>query len=290
MSAIFGPAGRPDSFEAMGYRKTEQIPDYLQQFDLTAFEYQFGRGVRYTENALSAFAAKATAVGIVLSVHSPYYISLSSVEEEKRLNSITYITDSAKAARLMGADRIVVHSGSCGKISREEALLLAKDTLAQAIRELDELGLGDITLCPETMGKLNQLGNFDEVMQLCEAEERLLPCIDFGHLNARTLGGIRGKEDYRRLLDEMENRLGYDRASRFHSHFSKIQYTEKGGEKMHLTFADMLYGPDFEPLMELIAQKGWSPRFICESAGTQAEDAKKMKNAYDTAQSGGNIL
>ncbi len=280
MNPRFGPAGRPDSFASMGYKKTEQLPEYLQKFGLNAFEYQFGRGVRYTGEALRRFGEKAAQAGIALSVHAPYYISLSSVEEEKRRNSITYIADSAKAARLMGADRIVVHSGSCGKIPREEALSLAQDTLAGALRTLDELGLGDITLCPETMGKLNQLGDFGEVLRLCEADERLLPCIDFGHLNARTFGGIRGREDYARILDEMENRLGRERASRFHAHFSKIEYTEKGGEKLHLTFADTVFGPDFEPLMELVAKRGLAPRFICESAGTQAEDARQMMDAW----------
>ena len=32
----------------------------------------------------------------------------------------------------MGADRIVIHSGSCSKMTREEALALAKDTLLRA--------------------------------------------------------------------------------------------------------------------------------------------------------------
>ena len=40
------------------------------------------------------------------------------------------------------------------------------------------------------------------------------------------------------------------------------------------------YGPDFEPLMELIAKKGWTPRFICESAGTQTEDAAALMASY----------
>ena len=283
MSARFGPAGRPESFSAMGYRKTVQIPEYLKEFALDAFEYQFGRGVRYVEQDLLGLKEKAAAENIALSAHAPYYISLSSVEKEKRDNSIGYIVDTAKAARLMAADRMVVHSGSCGKISREEGMALAADTLRRAVERLDELGYSDITLCPETMGKLNQLGSFDEVMALCRENERLLPCIDFGHLNARTIGSIRGREDYAALLEEMENQLGRDRASRFHSHFSKSEYTEKGGEKRHLTFADTVYGPDFEPLMELIAKKGWSPRFICESAGTQAEDAASMRDAYRTA-------
>ncbi len=41
------------------------------------------------------------------------------------------------------------------------------------------------------MGKIGQLGTLDEVLALCGVDERITPCIDFGHLNARTLGGIR---------------------------------------------------------------------------------------------------
>ena len=281
MKIRFGTAGKSESFEALGYKKTTDIPAYLQAFGLNAFEYQCGRGVRVNETAVRQLGVDAREKDIALSLHAPYYISLSSVEEEKRLNSSRYIVDSAKAAELMGADRIVVHSGSCGKLSREDALKLAKDTLQKALNTLDELGLGHITLCPETMGKVNQLGNLDEVLSLCELDERLIPCIDFGHLYARTFGGIQGREEYRQILDAVENRLGHDRLQVFHSHFSRIQYTEKGGEKCHLTFADKQYGPPFEPLMNLVAQKGITPRFICESAGTQAEDAQTMMKYYE---------
>lgn len=279
MSARFGPAGRPESFAAMGFKRTAEIPAYLERFGLDAFEYQCGRGVRYAEKELLELKEKA-AGNVALSVHAPYYISLSSVEEEKRLASVKYITDTAQAAWIMGGDRIVVHSGSCGKIAREEALELAKGTLRLALDALRRMGLEGITVCPETMGKVNQLGSLSEVLELCAMDEGLLPCIDFGHLNARTFGGIRERKDYAAILDAVEERLGTDRASRFHAHFSKIAYTEKGGEKAHLTFADTVYGPDFEPLMEEVARRGWSPRFICESAGTQAEDARAMAEHY----------
>jgi len=280
MAAIFGPAGKADSFDTMGYKKTEQIPDYLLEFGLNAFEYQCGRGVRINEASTLKFRAKAEEKGITLSLHAPYYISLSSLEAEKRDASIGYILDSAKAADLMGADRIIVHSGSCSKITREEALALAMDTLKRAQAALDEANLGHIHICPETMGKVNQLGTLSEVLSLCTIDERMIPCIDFGHLNARTFGTIQGKADYEAILDELENTLGHERLVNFHSHFSKIEYTTKGGEKKHLTFEDMVYGPHYEPLMELIAKKGLSPRFICESAGTQSEDAKAMMEYY----------
>lgn len=279
-TAFFGPAGNSDSFSQMGYRKNLQIPEYLAKFSLNAYEYQCGHGVRISQKTAEEFGAAAARQSIKLSLHTPYYISLSSADLEKRNNSIRYIVDSAQAAHFMGADRIIIHSGSCANMSREEALGLAADTLKRAQEELDSLHLGDIHICPETMGKMNQLGNLEEVMGLCLVDDRFLPCIDFGHLNARTLGQVNSKEAFEQILNVIENRLGSDRLKIFHSHFSKIEYTQKGGEKRHLTFEDSVYGPEFEPLAELIAKKGLTPTFICESSGTQAEDAQKMRMQY----------
>lgn len=276
----FGPAGTADSFAAMGYKKTIQLPEYLERMGVNAFEYQCGRGVRVNPDTAAALKAGFAAKGLRMSLHAPYYISLSSVEEEKRDGSIRYILESAAAAKLLGADRVVVHSGSCSKITRQQALELAKDTMSRALKALDEAQLGDITLCPETMGKINQLGTLEEVLELCTLDDRLVPCIDWGHLNARTLGGMRTKEDFAAAFRLMADRLGLERTRRFHSHFSKIEYTEKGGEKRHLTFEDALYGPEFEPLAEQILHYDCEPVIICESAGTQTEDAARMQAIY----------
>ena len=153
-----GPAGNSESFTAMGYKSTPQIPEYLEKMGLNAYEYQCGRGVRINRASVLKLKAGCEARDIQLSLHAPYYISLSSTEEEKRLNSIRYIMESAQAADLMGARRIVIHSGSCAKISREEALALAKGTLQMALAALEEAHLGHIIVCPEVMGKFNQLG------------------------------------------------------------------------------------------------------------------------------------
>lgn len=284
----FGPAGTADSFEAMGYKKTVQIAEYVERMGLNAFEYQCGRGVRVNPDTAATLKDEFSRRGLRMSLHAPYYISLSGVEEDKRLASIGYILESARAARLLGADRIIVHSGSCSKITREQALVLAKDTLKRAMEALDSEGLGDIAVCPETMGKMNQLGTLDEVLELCGVDDRLIPCIDFGHLNARTLGGMKTTEDFRVVLDSIKNKLGSDRLKTFHSHFSKIEYTENGGEKRHLTFEDKVYGPDFDPLAELIVQYGCTLVIICESAGTQSEDAAAMRDMLaDAAKKAG---
>ena len=179
----------------------------------------------------------------------------------------------------MGGDRIVVHPGGLGGLSREGATALACETLKKAQAALDENGLSNVHICPETMGKINQLGNLDEVLFMCGVDERFIPCIDFGHLNARTHGGLSSYEDFEAVLDKIEDKLGVDRLKCYHSHFSKIQYTD-GGEKCHLTFEDEQYGPKFDFLAELIYKKGLTPVTVCESAGTQAEDAAVMKKMY----------
>ena len=277
----FGPAGNSESFAALGYKNSLQVPEYIVKMGLDCYEYQCGRGVNFGEEKAKELGLKAKEAGISLSLHAPYYISMSSVEEEKRLNSINYILASAKAVNAMRGDRIVVHTGSCGKITREHALELALDTMKKALDALDNEGLSHIHICPETMGKVNQLGTLNEVLELCRLDERLIPCIDFGHLNARDLGDLKTTADFENIFTSIKNALGTDRLKCFHSHFSKIEYTT-GGEKRHLTFADTVFGPKYEPVMELTYKYGCDPTFICESAGTQAEDAKTMKDYYSS--------
>jgi deoxyribonuclease IV len=278
----FGTAGNADSFFEAGFKDIAQAPEYLHSIGLDAYEYQGGHGIRITPQKAALLGQNARGFGIRLSVHSPYYISMASSDAEIRKNSIDYIVKSAQAAKSMGAGRVVVHSGSCGKLPREQALETAKNTFKAALRALDEQGLSEVRLCPETMGKINQLGTVDEVMEICQIDERLLPCIDFGHVYARSLGGLEQMPDFEAVFDSIENKLGGERLKEFHSHFSRIEFTEKGGEKRHLTFADTSYGPEFEPVAELCRKKGCNPVFICESRGTQAADACRMKEIYLT--------
>ncbi|MBQ4396635.1 MAG: TIM barrel protein [Clostridia bacterium] len=275
--ARFGPAGSCERSAAEKIKSTEKLIEWLAAQGLNAFEYQCGRGVMVKEPKARLFRKKAEECGVKLSIHAPYFISLASAEEEKRLNSIQYIFQSAQAADWMGADRIVVHPGGLGKRSREEATALAKVTLAAAQQYLDENGLEHIHICPEVMGKINQLGDLSEVLEFCTLDERILPCVDFGHLNSR----LQGSMNYAAALDEIENKLGVDRLKHMHIHFSKIEYTS-GGEKRHLTFADEVYGPAFEPLIEEIVRRNMTPTVICESSGTQTDDAMTMMAYYKT--------
>lgn len=294
MRALFGTGGNSESFYAEGNKDTWQAPAWLKARGLDAYEYQAGNGLRAGEKSLRRVGEEAAKNGISLSLHAPYFISLSSVEPEKRKNSIGYITESLRAAEWLGADIIVVHTGSAAKISRETAMEYASDTLMKLLESTDS----KVRIGLETMGKLNQLGTLSEVLTLCKIDKsRLYPVVDFGHLNCRgrlqsgvfdnpdepdvTGGVFVTVDDYRRVFDRIACELGDEYAKTLHCHFSKIEYT-KSGEKKHVRFEDEGFEPAFEPLLEAVVREGVAPRFISESAGTMAEDAKTMKDYYDS--------
>lgn len=278
MTPIFGPAGNCDAFNK-AYKGSVHAPRFLREMGLDCYEYQCGRGVNVGEDTARAIGQAAREAGIVMSLHAPYFINLSGAAPERIEKNVEYILTSARACRWLGADRMVVHCGGLSGMDRETALDHTLLNLKEALQALEGEGLDDVRLCVETMGKINVLGDGDEVCRICRMDERLLPCIDFGHLNARTLGHMSSEEELSALLDTLWNALGSERGARFHAHFSKIEYG-KGGEVRHLTFADADYGPEFPPLARLLARRGLAPRIICESAGTQAEDALCMKQIF----------
>ena len=276
----FGTGGNSDSFYADGKKSTVQAPEWIKLHGLDAYEFEAGNGLNAGEATLQKIGDAAREHGILMSFHTPYFISLSGTDPEKRLKSIDYISRSLRASELLGADTIVIHAGSAAKISREEAMRLASDTL---YKNLDVNGNTDIRMGIETMGKINQLGTLEEVIELCKISPKYHPVVDFGHLNARNIGNAFPDVDsYRSVFDKIANELGDEYAYNLHCHFSKIEYTG-AGEKRHLTFADTVYGPDFEPLAEAIIREGVCPRIISESDGTQAEDALAMKKIWENA-------
>ena len=125
----FGPGGNSDAFKAAGKKSTVQAPEWIRSIGLDAYEFEAGRGVNASEDVLRAIGAEAQKHGILMSLHAPYFISLSSVEEEKRTNSINYITRSLRASELLGADTIVIHTGSASKITRAEAALIVDNII-----------------------------------------------------------------------------------------------------------------------------------------------------------------
>ena len=180
----------------------------------------------------------------------------------------------------MGGKRVVFHPAACGKQQRSEAVAATKANIEKMMAEFGvSLGFDDYILCPETMGKLGQIGTVEEVVDFCKTDKHLYPCYDFGHINSYTHGGLKSKDDYRRIIDYTFAELGEEKAKSIHIHFSKIQYGA-AGEIKHLTLADTEYGPEYAPLAEIIDEYSMTPVIICESKEVMAEDALIMKKCH----------
>ena len=275
----FGPSGAPDRFYAEGNKHTEQMPAWVKENGLDCFEYSFGRGINVGEEKAASIKAAFEEQGIEISVHAPYFINLANPDEEKAVNSLNYILNSAVTGRAMGAKRVVFHPAAQGKDAREVAVARTVERLKELKLLIEDHNLTDFYFCPETMGKLAQIGTVEEITEFCTLAEYFYPCVDFGHVNARERGSLKTKEDYLYRLNYMIDRLGFEKVKNMHVHFSKIEYSAKG-EIRHLTFADEVFGPEPLPFIQAMQELKLEPYIVCESDGTQADDAKVLKDLY----------
>lgn len=276
----FGPSGNCEAFYAAGYKHTEEAAKFVRDYGLDCFEYSFGKGVMLSEGKAVKIGDAFKKEDIEISAHAPYFINFANPSDEAAQKSYGYVLQSAKFLRLMGGKRVVFHPAAQGKASREEAVRLTEERL-KTLRDYIYLnGYENMKFCPETMGKLAQIGTLEEIVGFCKIDKCYVPALDFGHINAREGGSLKTVSDYKTRLGYMISELGFDRVKNFHVHFSKIMYGGKG-EIRHLTFEDEEYGPEFEPLAVALKELKLEPYIVSESAGTQAADALTMKRIYN---------
>ncbi|OPY57022.1 MAG: putative endonuclease 4 [Pelotomaculum sp. PtaU1.Bin035] len=279
MTIRFGPAGASTSFYTGGHKSSLDMPEWLKKRGLNAYEYQCGLGVNIGEETARRLGQLAAEKGIQMSIHAPYYINLSATDPKIRVKTMGHLLKSLKTAQAMGAKTVVFHPGSGSGGDRKEILARAKAFLEEILAEIMKEGLSNIYLAPETMGKKNQLGSLEEVLELCELGGQVVPAVDFGHIHAVTGGSLTEKSSFALLLEKIEQRLGLHYLQNLHIHFSSIDFTA-GGEKRHRTTLETNYGPEFNFLAELLVEKNLTPTIICESAGRQAEDAMIYRDIY----------
>jgi deoxyribonuclease-4 len=273
----FGPAGIPPIFRILGAQSFD-VPRLLREEGLDAFEYQavrWGQKPQMKQEDAERLGVEARKNDVLLSMHGSYYVNLSGkkevVEASKRR-----IVACATAARWMGAYVVVFHMGFYGRFEKSYAFRSCVNALKDIVATMNSLGIRNVKLGPETMGRVYQVGSLDEILTICEEVEQTQLVIDWSHLHARHQGRFRKAEDFRAVVEEVERRLGTEAAKDMHCHFSKIEYTDKG-ERRHHVLDEARYGPDFEMLAEVIAEFNMRPVMICETPILDV-DAMKMRD------------
>jgi deoxyribonuclease-4 len=273
----FGPAGVPPVFRIMKATLMD-VPGLLREEGLDAFEYQavrWGAKPQIKREDAKKLGSKARENDVLLSLHGSYFINFcgeKDVIEASKRRLIACIT----AAEWMKAYVVVFHPGFYGKRPQKEAFINCLEALKEVVETMRTLGIKNVKLGPETMGKHSQLGSLDEVLSLCEEVERTQPVVDWGHLHARDRGRFRTVDDFRGVVEEVENRLGAEAVRNMHYHFAKVELTDKG-ERRHRIMDEMDFGPDFSMLAKVIAEFKQKPVIISESPILDM-DAIKMRD------------
>lgn len=167
------------------------------------------------------------------------------------------------------------HPGYYRNKSRNEAFKSCKSALNDVVESMKTLGIKNVKIGPETTGKTSQLGSLDEILSLCEEVEQTQLVIDWAHLHARDMGRFRTLDDFRKVMETVEKRLGVEALRHMHCHFTKIEYTHKG-ERRHHILDNKTFGPDFKLFAKVIIEYKLRPVIISESPILDL-DAVKMR-------------
>lgn len=271
MEIRYGTSGNPPNFFKSEFGKDRiNAPDWIASIGLNAYERMMTYGARMKKGDALELGKKAKKKNIFLSVHAPYYIVLTSDKQRVVKNSIKEMIKTLDLSNIMGATRVIFHPGFGNNVKK----------VINNLKIIEKDKPKEIFILPETMGKISQLGSLNDVLTICENTE-CSPCIDFGHLYARSLGAINSKEDFKRILIEIEERLGKRVLKELHCHFYPVDFTEKG-ERAHRAVMEKNVLPTFKPLGELIKEFKMFPILISESRDSQDIGALQMKSIMGT--------
>ena len=225
--------------------------------DLNAIEIQFVRGLYVMEDEEAQYMKDyGKENDVEIHVHAPYYINLAGSGEELEL-SLEKILYSARLADKMGAKTVVVHPGFYGEHTQKKTSkkIIKNVKKLQGIFKKEKI---KVKLGIETMGKQKVFGSLDEIIEICSNVKGVIPVTGFGHIHARTNGGLKKREDF----EEVFAKLKPLRLRHYLLHLTGVLY-ENGNEYYHVPIkkGDM----PLAPVIEIILDNNLNVTFISES-------------------------
>jgi len=273
MKLRFGTAGIP--IGSRGSKTHEGIAD-VRTLGLESMELEFVRSINISEEKAPIVNESAKKNDVLLSCHGQYYINLNSLEEEKVTASIQRILKAARVAHLCGAFSMTFHAAYYMKQDPVKVYDKVRKTIKDIVKTLQNEN-NSIWIRPETTGKAVQFGTVDELLKLSTEVEQVMPCIDFSHLHARSIGRYNTYNEFSEVLEKVEKHLGKEGIKNMHIHVSGIAYGDKG-EKNHLELKDS--DMNYKDLMKAFKDFDIGGTVISESPNIE-KDALLMQKKYN---------
>ncbi|MBI4176139.1 MAG: TIM barrel protein [Candidatus Aenigmarchaeota archaeon] len=230
---LFGTAGIPwsaKSGDTMGGIKE------VKKLGLGSMELEFVRSINIRESKTPEVKTAAEKENIVLSAHGPYWVNLNAQKRETLEASRRWVLQSGRTAALCGAWSICFHAAYYMKQPHGSVYGQVKKELEAAVKQLRGEGLS-IWIRPELGGKMSQFGGLEEIVRISAETEGVMPCIDFAHQHARSMGKHNSYNDWSADLALVEKHLGREGLENMHIHAAGIEYG-MSGERNHVNLND----------------------------------------------------
>jgi len=289
-----GVGGYPPVYDKTPFRKNRMnIFEWLRSLDLNAFEAMMTYGPRTPAQSCLAMKNLSEEFDIKISVHAAYYIVLTSSEKDKVARSMDMLKRTFELADIMGANTVVLHPGSLYKKASEEVTEILGNNVSDFFNQIGKTNVG---LFLETAGKKAQFGSVEEILSVTSVVEGAYPCIDFGHVHARSGGGLKDDRAIDKVFLTLSENNVFNEGNRAHFHYTPIHYGMKG-EIQHrkiddvysreeaITSSDMnqtgqLYSPRYDRIIENLAKLSLPVTIISETHHSQEKGAMAMMTYY----------
>lgn len=244
----------------------EEFLDGLAARGHRALELPFTQGFPWKEKRCEAFGAMAAERDIRLSVHAPYFVSLTVPDEDRGKQSAHALEHTMKLGKRLGSPVIVAHPGA----THDEEPTVLMDRIRSRIEliapKIERLGVG---LGLETAGKHSAFGSLGDIAQLAQEYTFVRPIVDWAHVHAITVGALTSKEAFASVLGFVRDSFPGWMIQPLQAQFSDNEFGQ-AGEIRHVPYGEgsLRVGP----LVDAVREAGVSMVLISEARDMASHD------------------
>lgn len=217
-----------------GVSDQERFLDEIVEKGHRALELPFVKGFPWKEKQCRAFGKLASERGIQLSVHAPYFASLTVIEEDRGKQAVSALEHTMKVGSYLGAPVIVAHPGHTHGEDPEVLTERCERRLDSIADKVEGLGVG---LGLETAGNDSSFGTLGDIAHLASMYGFVRPVIDWAHLHAMTGGGLVGVDALEAVFGFVESSFPGWMLQPLHTQFTDNEFG-KSGEIRHIPYGE----------------------------------------------------
>ncbi len=208
--------------------------DGLVERGFTALELPFVTDFPWKEKRCAQFGEAASERGVRLSVHAPYFATLTPEEPDRGAQCLAALEHTMKLGRALGASIIVAHGGATHGEPPEVLMERITDRLERVAPKVENLGVG---LGLETAGKESAWGTLGDIALMASRFSFVRPVVDWAHIHAVTGGGLTSKEAFAQVLSFLGSEFPVWMVDPLHCQFTDNLVGDKG-EIRHLPYGE----------------------------------------------------